>query len=167
MSLRPESGAGEDDQPDISADGGSLRTRTCETPGSCVSRILRAVWNARSCGAGSRCCSRCSRQMASASRTSADRTKLRNVHDWHRGSDPGQLTAAASCNHQPRWGSEGRDVFFFQNHPTISFRRVAALGGPALSSGAGSGKLRMHLTSIPRVSSSRISVSARPALLQV
>ena len=47
------------------------------------------------------------------------------------GSDPRQLTGGRELNHQPRWGWEGRDIFFFQNHPTISFRRVPALGGPS------------------------------------
>ena len=47
------------------------------------------------------------------------------------GSDLRQLTSGRELNHQPRWGSDGRDIFFFQEHPTVSFRRVPALGGPS------------------------------------
>ena len=47
------------------------------------------------------------------------------------GSDPRQLTGGRELNHQPRWGSDGREVFFFQGAPTVSFRRVSALGGPS------------------------------------
>jgi len=42
-----------------------------------------------------------------------------------------QLTGGRELNHQPRWGPDGRDIFFFQEHPAVSFRRVPALGGPS------------------------------------
>ena len=48
------------------------------------------------------------------------------------GSDPRQLTGGRELNHQPRWGHEGQSVYFFQNHPTVSFRRVPAPGGPSV-----------------------------------
>jgi Tol biopolymer transport system component len=48
------------------------------------------------------------------------------------GSDPRQLTAGRELNHMPRWGHDGENVFFFQHHPTVSFRRVPAVGGPSI-----------------------------------
>ena len=47
------------------------------------------------------------------------------------GSDPRQLTSGRELNHQPRWGHDGQSVYFFQHRPTVSFRRVPALGGPS------------------------------------
>jgi Tol biopolymer transport system component len=47
------------------------------------------------------------------------------------GSDLRQLTAGQELNHQPRWGPDGQDVYFFQIRPELSFRRVSALGGPS------------------------------------
>jgi len=49
------------------------------------------------------------------------------------GSDLRQLTAGRELNHQPRWGPDGKDVYFFQVHPEQSFRRVPALGGPSVA----------------------------------
>jgi Tol biopolymer transport system component len=47
------------------------------------------------------------------------------------GSDSRQLTSGRELNHQPRWGHDGQSVYFFQHSPTVSFRRVPALGGPS------------------------------------
>jgi serine/threonine protein kinase/Tol biopolymer transport system component len=47
------------------------------------------------------------------------------------GSDLRQLTGGRELNHQPRWGADGKDVYFFQHYPTVSLRRVSALGGPS------------------------------------
>ena len=47
------------------------------------------------------------------------------------GNDLRQLTAGRDLNHMPRWGADGRDVYFFQGRPDPSFRRVPALGGPS------------------------------------
>jgi serine/threonine-protein kinase len=48
------------------------------------------------------------------------------------GSNPRQLTAGRELNHHPRWGHDGQTVYFFQNAPTVSFRRVPAPGGPSI-----------------------------------
>jgi Tol biopolymer transport system component len=48
------------------------------------------------------------------------------------GSDVRQLTAGRELNHQPRWGHDGQDVYFFQNSPTVSMRRVPSVGGPSI-----------------------------------
>jgi serine/threonine protein kinase len=47
------------------------------------------------------------------------------------GSNPQQLTGARELNHQPRWDNTGQFVYFFQNHPSVSLRRVPANGGPS------------------------------------
>jgi Tol biopolymer transport system component len=47
------------------------------------------------------------------------------------GTDPRQLTAGRELNHMPRWGADGQDVYFFQVSPTVTFRRMSALGGPS------------------------------------
>jgi Tol biopolymer transport system component len=47
------------------------------------------------------------------------------------GSNPRQLTTGRELNHMPRWGDGGKSVYFFQNHPTVSFRRIPATGGPS------------------------------------
>ena len=47
------------------------------------------------------------------------------------GSDVRQLTTGRELNHQPRWGHDGQYVYFFQHSPTVSFRRMAAVGGPS------------------------------------
>jgi eukaryotic-like serine/threonine-protein kinase len=49
------------------------------------------------------------------------------------GSDPRQLTGGRELNHQPRWGADGRDIYFFQHYPTVSLRRISAVGGPSES----------------------------------
>jgi hypothetical protein len=49
------------------------------------------------------------------------------------GSDLRQLTHGRELNHQPRWGHDGKDVYFFQIRPEQSFRRVPALGGPSVA----------------------------------
>jgi Tol biopolymer transport system component len=47
------------------------------------------------------------------------------------GSARRQLTTGRELNHQPRWGHDGKLVYFFQHHPTVSFRRVPVEGGPS------------------------------------
>ena len=49
------------------------------------------------------------------------------------GSDLRALTGGRELNHQPRWGHDGKDVYFFQARPELSFRKVSALGGPSTS----------------------------------
>jgi Tol biopolymer transport system component/predicted Ser/Thr protein kinase len=49
------------------------------------------------------------------------------------GADLRQLTHGRELNHQPRWGPDGKDVYFFQVHPEQSFRRIPALGGPSVA----------------------------------
>ena len=39
------------------------------------------------------------------------------------------LTAGTELNHMPRWSADGGSVYFFQNSPEPSFRRVPAVGG--------------------------------------
>ncbi|MBA2304178.1 MAG: protein kinase [Acidobacteria bacterium] len=49
------------------------------------------------------------------------------------GSDLRQLTAGREMNHHPRWSADGKDVYFFQVSPELSFRRVPAIGGPSVA----------------------------------
>ena len=39
------------------------------------------------------------------------------------------LTGGDELNHMPRWSADGQSVFFFQISPELSFRRVPAVGG--------------------------------------
>jgi eukaryotic-like serine/threonine-protein kinase len=48
------------------------------------------------------------------------------------GTDARQLTGGRELNHHPRWGADGQDIYFFQAHPTRTFRRVPALGGASV-----------------------------------
>ena len=41
------------------------------------------------------------------------------------------LTAGRELNHMPRWGADGQDVYFYQAAPTRTFRRVSPIGGPS------------------------------------
>jgi hypothetical protein len=47
------------------------------------------------------------------------------------GADLRQLTAGIELNHQPRWSADGAWVHFYQIAPSLSFRRVPAVGGPS------------------------------------
>lgn len=40
-----------------------------------------------------------------------------------------QLTGGTELNHMPRWSADGAYVYFFQINPELSFRRVPAVGG--------------------------------------
>jgi eukaryotic-like serine/threonine-protein kinase len=123
-------GAGEDDEPDLASDGRSL-----------VYSNVRNNWELRV------------RNLADAS----ERTLLERrgellfplfspdgrqltffgrsnyaVAIWTIAADGSglrQLTGGRELNHQPRWGSDGAHIYFFQVAPTISFRRVPAVGG--------------------------------------
>jgi Tol biopolymer transport system component/tRNA A-37 threonylcarbamoyl transferase component Bud32 len=44
---------------------------------------------------------------------------------------PRPLTGGTELNHMPNWSFDGTSVYFFQIHPTVSFRRVSADGGPS------------------------------------
>ena len=70
------------------------------------------------------------------------------------GSDPRQLTSGRELNHQPRWGHDGQHIYFFQHYPTVSFRKVPALGGPSTGSDPGTGKHPRRPTSTPAADSS-------------
>jgi Tol biopolymer transport system component len=126
-------GAGEDDQPDLTTDGGQLGYTN-----------VRSSWELRV------------RDLATGTERSVLQRGLEILFpmfspDGKRivyfgrsdyavaiftinvdGSDPRQLTAGRELNHQPRWGHDGEHVYFFQHHPTVSFRRVPALGGPSI-----------------------------------
>jgi Tol biopolymer transport system component/predicted Ser/Thr protein kinase len=45
------------------------------------------------------------------------------------GSGLRQLTGGRELNHQPRWGADGSEIYFYQVAPGISFRRIPAVGG--------------------------------------
>jgi Tol biopolymer transport system component/tRNA A-37 threonylcarbamoyl transferase component Bud32 len=45
------------------------------------------------------------------------------------GSDLRQLTSGREVNHEPRWGPDGKFIYFFQTRPTQTFRRISADGG--------------------------------------
>ncbi len=45
------------------------------------------------------------------------------------GSDFRQLTSGREVNHEPRWGGDGKSIYFFQTRPTQTFRRMSAEGG--------------------------------------
>jgi serine/threonine protein kinase len=47
------------------------------------------------------------------------------------GSDLRQLTGGRELNHQPRWSHDGQSIYFFQHAPTVSFRKIPAVGGPS------------------------------------
>ncbi len=47
------------------------------------------------------------------------------------GTDPRQLTGGRDLNHHPRWGPDGKDIYFFQLQPVVGFRRIPAVGGPS------------------------------------
>jgi Tol biopolymer transport system component len=125
-------GAGEDDQPDIAADGRQIAYTN-----------VRNTWDLRV------------RDLQTGDERTALQRRLEVLFpmfspDGERiaffgradyavaiftvrpdGSDLRQLTAGRELNHQPRWGPDGQDVYFFQVRPELSFRRVSALGGPS------------------------------------
>jgi hypothetical protein len=45
------------------------------------------------------------------------------------GSDLRQLTSGREVNHEPRWAPDGKSIYFFQTKPTQTFRRISADGG--------------------------------------
>jgi serine/threonine protein kinase len=125
-------GAGEDDQPDISSDGRQLAYTN-----------LRNSWDLRI------------RNLASGEERTLMQRGLELLFpmfspDGSRiaafgradyavaiftiganGADYRQLTGGRELNHQPSWGADGQDVYFFQAEPTRTFRKVPALGGPS------------------------------------
>jgi serine/threonine protein kinase len=125
-------GAGEDDQPDLSSDGRQLAYTN-----------VRHTWDLRV------------KDLASGNERSLLQRGLELLFpmfspDGQRltyfgrsdyavaiftigidGSEPRQLTGERELNHQPRWSHDGQYVYFFQNSPTVSLRRVPALGGPS------------------------------------
>ncbi len=123
-------GAGEDDQPDIAADGHhlaysntrsywELRTRdlTTNREGALFNRPMPILF-----------------PMFSPDGT---RILFFGYADYavaiftvrSDGSDLRQLTSGREVNHEPRWGSDGKSIYFFQTRPTQTFRRISADGG--------------------------------------
>ena len=47
------------------------------------------------------------------------------------GTELTQLTGGRELNHMPRWSADGAFIYFFQITPELSFRRVPAVGGPS------------------------------------
>lgn len=45
------------------------------------------------------------------------------------GSDERQLTGGRELNHMPRWSSDGESVVFYQNAPEVGLRSIPAVGG--------------------------------------
>jgi Tol biopolymer transport system component len=125
-------GAGEDDQPDITADG----TRVTYTN-------VRNTWNLRvrdlAAGAERSLLQRGVEMQFPAFSPDGSRIAFFGRADYAvaiftiapDGSDLRQLTFGRELNHQPRWGPDGQDIYFFQVSPDLSFRRVPALGGPS------------------------------------
>jgi len=125
-------GAGEDDQPDITADGRQLAYTN-----------VRNTWELRvrdlATGAERAILQRGLEVLFPMFSPDGQRLVYFGRSDYAvaiftigvDGSDVRQLTSGRELNHQPRWGADGRDIFFFQEHPTVSFRRVPALGGPS------------------------------------
>ena len=125
-------GAGEDDQPEISADGRQLAYTN-----------VRHTWDLRvknlSSGEERSILQRGLELLFPMFSPDGQRLVYFGRSDYAvaiftigtDGSDPRQLTGGRELNHQPRWSADGRDVFFFQAAPTVSFRRVPALGGPS------------------------------------
>ena len=157
-------GAGDDDQPEISADGRQLAYTN-----------VRNTWDLRvknlSTGDERALLQRTVELLFPMFSPDGSRLAYFGRSDYAvaiftigiDGTDPRQLTGGRELNHQPRWGSDGREVFFFQGSPTVSFRRVSALGGPSTEFRPWSWSASSHRTSIGPVSSSRTADSARSA----
>lgn len=125
-------GAGEDDQPDVSADGRQLAFTN-----------VRHTWELKT------------RDLSSGQERTLVRRGLETLFpifspDGRRityfgradeavaiftinadGTDARQLTGGRELNHQPRWGANGQDVYFFQVQPTVGLRRIPSVGGPS------------------------------------
>ena len=125
-------GAGEDDQPDVTADGRQLAYTN-----------VRHVWELKT------------RELSNGRDRTLIRRSLETLYpmfspDGRRityfgradeavaiftigadGSDPRQLTGGRELNHQPRWGPNGQDIYFFQVQPVLGLRRIPSLGGPS------------------------------------
>jgi serine/threonine protein kinase len=125
-------GAGEDDQPDISSDGRQLaytnlrnswdlriRNLTSGEERTLMQRGLELLFPMFSPD-GSR--------IAAFGRADYAVAIFTIGVD---GEDYRQLTGGRELNHQPSWGADGQDVYFFQAAPTRTFRKVSALGGPS------------------------------------
>ena len=125
-------GAGEDDQPDISADGQQLAYTNVRNTWELRVRDL-ATGNERAI------LQRGLEMLFPMFSPDSQRLAYFGRSDYAvaiftigvDGSDVRQLTGGRELNHQPRWGSDGRDIFFFQEHPALSFLRVPAPGGPS------------------------------------
>ncbi len=125
-------GAGEDDQPDISADGRRLAYTN-----------VRNAWDLRvrnlQTGQERSILRRGVEILFPAFSPNGERLTFFGRSDFATaiftigvdGSDMRQLTGGREINHHPRWAHDGQSIYFFQLAPTISFRRVPALGGPS------------------------------------
>ncbi|HEY0873239.1 MAG TPA: protein kinase [Vicinamibacterales bacterium] len=123
-------GAGEDDEPDLSPDGSRI-----------VYSNVRHTWElrVRDLATGSERALLERRTELLFPQFSPDGQRLTffgrddfAIAIWVIGADGSgvrRLTGGRELNHQPRWGPEGRDIFFFQAAPEVSFRRISALGG--------------------------------------
>lgn len=125
-------GAGEDDQPDISSDGRQLAYTN-----------LRNSWDLRirnlASGAERTLMQRGLELLFPMFSPDGSRIAAFGRADYAvaiftigaNGEDYRQLTGGRELNHQPSWGADGQDVYFFQAAPTRTFRKVSALGGPS------------------------------------
>ena len=125
-------GAGEDDQPDISSDGRQLAYTN-----------LRNSWDLRirnlASGEERTLLQRGLEVLFPMFSPDGSRIAAFGRTDYAvaiftigaNGEDYRQLTGGRELNHQPSWGADGQDVYFFQAAPTRTFRKVSALGGPS------------------------------------
>jgi eukaryotic-like serine/threonine-protein kinase len=126
------SGAGEDDQPDLTPDGRHV-----------IFTNTRNTWELRvhdlSSGSERRLLERRTEMLFPRFSPDGTRIAFFGRADFAvaiftigaDGSDLRQLTDGRELNYLPRWGPDGRFLYFFQSQPTVTFRRIPALGGPS------------------------------------
>ena len=125
-------GAGEDDQPELSADGRQVAYTNVRNsyeparPGSGQRRRAVTVPARHSNGLPDVLAGWHAHRVFRPSRL-----RRGDLHDQRRWLRSPTADRGRELNHMPRWDHTGQFVYFFQSHPTVSFRRVPALGGPS------------------------------------
>ena len=126
-------GAGEDDQPDIAADG---RHVTFTNVRNHWEMRVRDLTN----GSERTVLNRTTEMILPMFSPDGERILFFGHADYAvaimtvavDGTDLRQLTGGRELNHEPRWGADGQSVYFFQSEPTLTFRRVPAVGGASV-----------------------------------